>query len=190
METYKQFRPTGFDVAGLSLHDRQDWLVVPVGRNRDSEVLAQSNYDSAIRMLEQDSPGEDYEEHSFNHWGCGWFEIIIVKPDTPAAKVAEEIEAALANYPVLDDEDHSRREWEIHSEHMGQELQRVAYKHDGEVHEEVDHIVLGRELDWSYHGISPTDEAIFDALCEHGWFVPDEPEAFGLSGAWSAEGKS
>jgi len=50
------------------------------------------------------------EVHRFGHWACGWFEIILVRPDTNAAKTAEEIEAALADYPILDECDHSERE--------------------------------------------------------------------------------
>jgi hypothetical protein len=49
--------------------------------------------------------------HRFGHWGPGWFEIVLIDPaDTNAVKIAEECEASLADYPVLDDMDFSEEE--------------------------------------------------------------------------------
>lgn len=110
MQTYKQYRPTGFDPSGLGLSDRQDWLVLPCGRNRDSDCLAESNFASALASLGGES--EMVEVHRFGHWACGWFEIILIKPGTDAATEAERIEAALSDYPILDDSDFSEREHE------------------------------------------------------------------------------
>jgi hypothetical protein len=119
MITYKEFRPTGFDPKGLGLSDQQDWLVVPCARNRDSSCLEESNFATALKML--DGEGEDVEVHRFGHWANGWFEIIIVRPDTPAAKEAEDIEASFENYSILDENDFSEREYNAASqvwEHM------------------------------------------------------------------------
>lgn len=113
MEPYGKFRPTAFDAAGAFLPDRQDWLVVPTSRTRDSGCLAESNFEAARARLEAADPdGVDHELHRFGHWGPGWFELLIVRPGTNAARVGAEIEAALDNYPVLDEKDFSRREWE------------------------------------------------------------------------------
>jgi hypothetical protein len=106
LTTYSQFRPTGFDPSGLALDDRQDWLVVPCGRNRDSGALAESNFAAALQMLGGES--DTCEVHRFGHWACGWFEIIIVAPARESD--AMEIVCALASYPVLDDSDLSERE--------------------------------------------------------------------------------
>lgn len=115
MLTYSKFRPTGFDPAGAFLPDRQDWLVMPVGQNRDSDALSQSNFASALEMLGGES--ETVEVHRFGHWGPGWFEIIIIDPrDSARVKVAEEIDACLADYPILDESDFSRRENEEYQE--------------------------------------------------------------------------
>ncbi len=107
MQTYKQFKPTGFDCKGLGLEDRQDWLV-SLSRNRDSDTLTESNFAVALDTMGGES--DTVEVHRFGHWACEWFEIILVCPGTSAAKEAEEIEAALADYPVLDDTDFSERE--------------------------------------------------------------------------------
>lgn len=119
MEPYSGFRPTGFDPPGLAADrmghddddpDRSAWLVVPVGITRDSGLLSQSNWDTACKILEEANPdGDDWETHRFGHWGPGWFEILIVRPDTDAHQAALGIEFALADYPVLDDDDHSDR---------------------------------------------------------------------------------
>ena len=108
METYSKFRPTAMDPAGLALDDQQDWLVLPVFRNRDSEPLNESNFDTALKIMGGES--DTVQVHRFGHWACGWFEIIIIHPSLAAE--GEKIEEALDDYPVLDDDDLSRRELE------------------------------------------------------------------------------
>lgn len=109
MQKYATFRPTPFDCAGLGAMDRQEWLVAPVVRNRDSGPLEESNFESALQALGGES--RDVEIHRFGHWGPGWFEIILVKPGSEAERVALELENSLADYPVLDEQDLSAREW-------------------------------------------------------------------------------
>lgn len=111
MQPYKVFRPTQFDQAGLNLPEQQDWLVLGVSRTRDSGPLEQSNFAAALETLGGES--ETVEVHSFNHWGPGWFEIILIDPrDAERVKRCEELEASLEDYPVLDEEDYSEREME------------------------------------------------------------------------------
>lgn len=109
MQKYSNWRPTAFDSSGLGLEDRQDWLVLGVIQTRDSEALVRSNFKVALEILggEQD---DLVEVHSFNHWGPGWFEIILVNPSLEDK--AQEIEDSLENYPVLDDESFSEMEEE------------------------------------------------------------------------------
>ena len=109
MKRYKNWSPTPFDPDGLmDGEDRNDWLVVPVIQTRDSRCFELSNFAAALERLGGES--ETVEVHRFCHWGPGWFEIILVAPGTDAEKKAEEIEAALADYPLLDDEDYYRRQ--------------------------------------------------------------------------------
>jgi hypothetical protein len=111
MKTYSKFSPTGFDRSGAFLPDRQNWLVLPVSQNRDSGPLDESNFASALELLGGES--DDCEAHRFGHWGPGWFEIIIVNPENrELVRIAEEIESALSDYPVLDEHDYSAREHE------------------------------------------------------------------------------
>jgi hypothetical protein len=110
MRKYSEFQPTGFDCRGLSLIDQQNWLVLGVAQNRDSDILSLSNFAEALKMLGGES--ETVQVHRFGHWANGWFEIILINPDdAKAVKTADDIESALAGYPVLSDEDYSEREY-------------------------------------------------------------------------------
>lgn len=112
MKRYSKFRPTGFD-QNIDI-DRSNWLVAPVSRNRDSCALDESNWQAQIEILTEssgeESDTENWEIHRFGHWGCGWFEIAIVRPDSAAYRAAEQLENRLEDYPVLNEEDLSQRE--------------------------------------------------------------------------------
>ncbi len=119
LQRYRDFAPTGFDAKGLNARtigpeddeDRGDWLVSPVSRTRDTDdPLVLSNWDCILKAL--GGEGADCEVHRFGHWGPGWFELVLVRPETPAAFELEQLAGSLEDYPVLDDEDHSRREYE------------------------------------------------------------------------------
>lgn len=110
MQTYKEYAPTPFDRRGLGLPDQQDWLVV-VGRNRNSDVLDESNFASALRELGGES--DTVQIARFAHWGPGWIELLLVDPqDEKRREIAEGIEASLADYPILDESDFTEREME------------------------------------------------------------------------------
>jgi len=113
LQTYSEYSPTPFDRSGACLDDdRQDWLVLPVCRTRDSGPLDDSNVDAALSMLGGES--DTVELHRFGHWGPGWFEIVLCHPFMRA--MAEEVDSKLENYPVLDEEDFSQREWDLVAE--------------------------------------------------------------------------
>lgn len=102
MIKYADFQPSGFDPKGLNLPERQDWLVAPCATNRDAPVLTQANWEAMLEILAKHCE-EDWEKHSFGHWACGWFEIALVKPESAAAIEMAEVEAGLADYPVVSD---------------------------------------------------------------------------------------
>ena len=117
MQRYKEYSPTAVDTPGLlgDHHNISEYWVVPTGRNRDSGILEESNFEAALEILGGES--ENVQVHSFGHWACGWLEIILVAPDTPEAEKAHEIESSLENYPVLDEMDYSEREYEAMQEY-------------------------------------------------------------------------
>ncbi len=109
MRKYKDFQPTGFDPKGLNADSTGigEYYVV-LGRNRDSNVLAESNFAHALREIGGED-GEHVQVHRFGHWANGWFDLILV--DDTKLEAAEEIQNAIEDYCVLDDADFSEREY-------------------------------------------------------------------------------
>ena len=107
MQTYASFSPTGFDHHINFEDSRESWLIL-LSQNRDSDCLTRSNFTCALEALGGES--ETVEVHRFGHWGCGWFELILVDPNSPQAQIAQDIENALSDYPVLNEEHFSELE--------------------------------------------------------------------------------
>lgn len=115
---YGDWRPTSFDSRGLGLPDRQTWRVLPMMQTRDSGVLERSNFRVAVAALEAVDPdGAHHERHTFGHWGPGWVEIIVVNLDAPDSVIEAVggMVAALADYPILSEDDWSELEYETAS---------------------------------------------------------------------------
>ena len=90
-----------------------DWpeYFVFLGRHRDSGLLDQSNFETALRALGGES--ETVLVVRENHWAVGWLEwIAIHESDADAIAAAEEMECALSDYPILDESDFSEREFD------------------------------------------------------------------------------
>lgn len=105
---FKDYRPTSFDSKGLGAHDQGDWIVLPVILTRDADTLEQSNFHTALKIMGGKS--DTVNVHGFNHWGCGYFDIIVVHPSREAE--AQSIYDSLESYPVLSDDDYSERDHE------------------------------------------------------------------------------
>lgn len=101
-----------------------DWVVV-LGRNRDSEILDNSNFDCALERL--GGEGKHVKVERFGHWGCGWFELILVNPKSKSKlQIAFDIKQDLKKYPVLDESDFSEREFEYQSNYAEQAQEDLA----------------------------------------------------------------
>lgn len=101
MKTYKEYAPTEFDTKGLNAdeNDISDFVVL-LGKNRDSDILAETNFDEALKILGGES--ETVQVHRFGHWACGWFELLLVAPER--ASEAEAIQDKIDSYPVLNED--------------------------------------------------------------------------------------
>jgi len=109
MPRYKDHSPTGFD-RHICVDEIEDW-VVSLNRNRDSDLCDESNWSVATKEFEKIDPnGNDHQIHNFGHWACGWYELILVRPDSPCHKLATEFMCSLADSCLLDEDDHSERE--------------------------------------------------------------------------------
>lgn len=81
-----------------------------LGQNRDSDSLTRSNFQCALRELGGESETVSIVRES--HWACGWIEwIAIHESDEKALRCADEIVAALSDYPILDESHFSELEY-------------------------------------------------------------------------------
>ena len=86
-------------------------------RTRDSGLVEESNFQSALKALNGES--DTVKVVRFSHWLCGWVEIILIhESDVKSVDKGNEIEKALENYPILDDIDFSERESEKRDEYI------------------------------------------------------------------------
>ena len=104
MQKYTDYSPTAFDTKGLNAEENnlQDFYIVG-GQNRDSDVYTRANF-KAIMNRYNNQENDNLQIHRFGHWACGWFELILVKKDTPEYEIALDIEHSLKDYPILDDD--------------------------------------------------------------------------------------
>lgn len=88
-----------------------DYYSAGVGRSRDSDCLEESNFDAMLAELGGESDTVHVVRES--HWAVGWVEwIAIHESDEQALRAADAMQARLEDYPVLDEDDWSRRELE------------------------------------------------------------------------------
>ena len=88
-----------------------DYYGAGTGQHRDSDALTRSNFRCMLAALGGES--ETVIVVRERHWAVGWVEwIAIHKTDDKALQTADEIQAHLEDYPVLDDDDFSDLETE------------------------------------------------------------------------------
>ena len=100
------------------IEDAQDWAVIYT-HHRDSGLLDQSNASAIENKFQPFTEGNDpdvvFESHT--HWAVGYIDgasIRVFKNGeiTKAFETYHELAQQLADYPVLDEEDYSNREFE------------------------------------------------------------------------------
>lgn len=92
--------------------ERAQWLVVPFTFCPNvATLLDESNQAALVAILEAADPeGETYELQRFNHRATPYARFIVA-PGSAAHRASAEAICALADYPALDDSDHSEREY-------------------------------------------------------------------------------
>lgn len=87
-----------------------DYYSSGVGQSRDSDALERSNFRCMLKALGGES--ETVLVVREGHWAVGWVEwIAIHESDETALRFADEIKAALADYPVINEGDWSELEY-------------------------------------------------------------------------------
>jgi hypothetical protein len=98
--------------------------------NRDSTLLDESNWDSLVKQFEKN---KRFEIHHFNHWACGWVEALMIDGQRMTVKDYTEILEIinkLEDYPLLDETDYSKREYESTLENIKGELHSATFNYD------------------------------------------------------------
>jgi hypothetical protein len=103
---------------GRELNDAENWTIIYT-HNRDSGLLDQSNAAAIAEAMDTFTKGKNPDavpEHH-HHWACGWadgFSIRVYRGHriTRAFKAYHALAQRLAQYPLLDEDDFSRREYE------------------------------------------------------------------------------
>jgi hypothetical protein len=94
--------------------DADQWAIIYT-HNRDSGLLDQSNAHAIAEVLRPFPRNAVPENH--HHWACGWVEGFSIRVFrrgriTRAFRTYHALAQRLADYPILDEQDYSSREYE------------------------------------------------------------------------------
>jgi hypothetical protein len=116
--------------------DPEDWAILYT-HNRDSRLLDLSNADAIAESLEPFTEGDDPEVvmESHDHWAVGHvdgFSIRVYRDGgiTAAFHTYHHLAERLADYPILDEEDYGRREYEATLENIADAAWRLKGDYD------------------------------------------------------------
>ena len=123
-----------------------DYYVL-LSRTRDSGLVEESNFWSALKALNGESKTVKVVRAS--HWLCGWIEMILIhESDKVSVDKGNEIEESLENYPILDEDDFYERESERREEIL----------------EEIRKDIANECGDWWNLSNNATDEEIYEKV--------------------------
>ncbi len=132
---WRKFESFGWSRA-RELDEPEDWTIVYT-HHRDSRLLDQSNaaaiQDTLRPFLDADDP--DIIEEHHGHWAYGWVDGYAIRifrhgEVTQAFRTYLEILGRLEDYPLLDEEDYSRREYEATMENFDSAVSGIRYEYE------------------------------------------------------------
>jgi hypothetical protein len=132
---WRKFESFGWNRTA-ELDNPANWTIVYT-HQRDSRLLDQSNaaaIEEALRpFLDEDDPDVIEEHHG--HWACGWidgFAIRVLRDGkvTAAFRTYMDLVGRMDDYPVLDEEDYSRREYEATLENFDSAVSGIRYEYE------------------------------------------------------------
>jgi hypothetical protein len=119
------------------LEDSDKWAIFNT-HHRDSGLLDQSNADQLNKAMKPFADQDESDvmwEHA-GHWAVGWVDGLSIRVFNAAGAITEafrtywELMGALQDYPVLNDEDYSSREYEATTENIRQAGEMLARRED------------------------------------------------------------
>lgn len=103
--------------------DDHNWTIVYT-HNRDSGLLDISNAEAIAKEMEVEEFEEDVVSESHNHWAVGWvdgYSIRVYDKDgriTAAFLKWFDLNSRVEDYPILDEEDYSQKEYDATLENI------------------------------------------------------------------------
>lgn len=106
------------------LEDADNWAVIYT-HHRDSGLLDQSNAAVIAKAMQPfvDADDSDVGAEQHSHWACGWIDGYSIRvfrngEITEAFRTYHKLAERMDQYPILDEEDFSRREFEATLENI------------------------------------------------------------------------
>jgi hypothetical protein len=148
----------------------ENWAILYTN-NRDSGLLDQSNAAAIEKAMEPftDADDPDVMAEHHHHWACGWIDGYSIRvfrdgQITEAFKAYHELAERLANYPILDEEDYSRRELEQTLANLPNAAWRL--RHDFDLPDEWESDV--------YHWLSDNDPGAVENRDDQGGYPTED----------------
>ena len=168
------------------IEDVDQWAIVYT-HHRDSGLLDLSNAEAIRQAITPfvDQEPCDVMGENHHHWAVGWIEgyaIRVYRNDTitEAFRTWHEHQGRLADYPVLDEEDYSRREYEATVENIAEAAWKLKNEYDlpegweGEVYTWLSDHNYGEIENRDDQGGYPSEEALRRAFATLGFTRLDE----------------
>jgi hypothetical protein len=172
------------------LDDPEHWAIIYT-HNRDSGITDLSNADAIEKLLRRFArrahPDVVFESH--DHWAVGHVDGFSIRVFTKRGRITKAFQEyhrlvqALADYPILDEEDHSRRELEASLDGIEDAAWRLKRDYDlpvdwvSQVHEWFDDHDQAAIANRDDQGGYPTEEQLKAAFQTLGYHKTEEDAA-------------
>lgn len=156
----------------------EGWYSAGFGRSRDSDVLEESNFETVweeLKVLANPDGITDGDETEVTdirivregHWAVGWVEWIAIHgSNTVALDAARELCKRANDYPVLDENDWSNREWNRANEYWESESVNGRLRWLKDYAPEVPCFAARHDLSTILHNYDRYTDRLYSALSE------------------------
>lgn len=133
-DAVKSFAPTdnftGMNLDNYALENKWAGVgLIHVTKNRDSDAMERSNFDTAIDELSAQFGDNNIGTINFAHWACGWLLVAVYNTGIEGlAEAVADIDKRLHDYALLDEMLYAEYEWaDNHPEYA-----EACYSEDGD----------------------------------------------------------
>jgi hypothetical protein len=145
--------------------DMRNYYVFPLSRTRDSGLLTNHNFNYCWDKISHKARAGT-GVYLFNHWACGWYEIILInKNNSMAILLAEDLISEYENYPIFNEDEYNDKEyqyvidqWENATLSNRLDMLKSAHPHDSNINIfGIRHADYFREDDYLFDYLRPED---------------------------------